>query len=122
MKFEDITEAMASASALVESKLSKGLKKFLKKNLVDKGIQDTLAVADPKLGGVIKSKLGINCVHDSSSVNELMRGIRLQVFCSIPLISITCREKTNFCYSLWLIFRPALSLLSFFRVFILSLI
>lgn len=36
-----------------------GLKKFLKKHAVG----DTLAVLDAKLGGLIKEKLDIACVH-----------------------------------------------------------
>jgi nucleolar protein 58 len=79
MKFEDITEAMAGATALVESKLSKPLKKFLKSTIIDKNLKDKLAIADAKLGSSIKSKLGINCVHDQTAITELMRGIRQQV-------------------------------------------
>ena len=37
-KFEDTTEALASATAMVESKLDGGLKKFLKKYIVKKGL------------------------------------------------------------------------------------
>lgn len=70
---------MSGATAVVESKLSKGLRKFLQKTIVDKEISDKLAVADAKLGGLIKNKLGINCVHDNAAINELMRGIRTQV-------------------------------------------
>jgi nucleolar protein 58 len=54
------------------------LKKFLTKNIVKKELSDKLAVADSKLGGVIKEKLEIKCINDSS-VMELMRGIRLQL-------------------------------------------
>lgn len=57
-KFENTTEALAAATALVDSKLSKGLKKFLKKHAEG----DTLAVLDAKLGSLIKEKLGISCV------------------------------------------------------------
>ena len=70
---------MSGATAVIESKLSKGLRKFLQKTIVDKEITDKLAVADAKLGGLIKNKLGINCVHDNAAINELMRGIRTQV-------------------------------------------
>jgi nucleolar protein 58 len=45
---------------------------------VSKEIQDELGVADAKLGGVIKDKLGISCVADSR-VSELLRGIRSQM-------------------------------------------
>lgn len=37
--------------------------------------KETLGVADAKLGGIIKDKLGIPCVF-SNGVNELMRGLR----------------------------------------------
>ncbi|PSC68085.1 putative nucleolar 5-2 [Micractinium conductrix] len=73
-KFENTTEALSAAASLVDSKLSKGLKKFLKKHAEG----DTLAVLDAKLGNVIKEKLGINCLY-SSGVMELTRGIRAQL-------------------------------------------
>lgn len=76
-KFGNTTEALAAATALVESKMSKDLKSFLKKFIVKKDSGESLAVADPKLGGVIKNKLGIECLHNAS-VNELLRGIRAQ--------------------------------------------
>ena len=50
-KFEDTTEALASATALVEGKMSKSLKKLLKK-VVAKDAHEKLAVADTKLGNV----------------------------------------------------------------------
>ena len=59
-----------------------GLKKFLKKNIVDKEVQDELAVSDAKVGKLIQEKLGINCIADSS-VAELMRGIRSQIDCLV---------------------------------------
>lgn len=58
----------------MDSKLSKGLKKFLKKHAEG----ETLAVVDAKLGNVIKEKLGIPCVY-SSGVLELSRGLRYQL-------------------------------------------
>ena len=73
-KFENTTEALQAAASLVDSKLSKGLKKFLKKHAEG----DTLAVLDAKLGNVIKEKLGINCLF-SSGVMELTRGVRNQL-------------------------------------------
>lgn len=39
----------AQATAAIEGKLSKGLKKFIKKSIVDQEIQDELAVADAKV-------------------------------------------------------------------------
>jgi len=73
-KFENTTDALAAATALVDSKLSKGLKKFLKKNVGE----ETLALADSKLGSIVKDKLGINCVANGS-VLELARGVRSQL-------------------------------------------
>jgi nucleolar protein 58 len=67
-----------SATALVEGKLSAGMKKFLKKSIVSKELQETLAVADAKLGGAIKEKLGIPCVFDESA-QQLTRGLRNQI-------------------------------------------
>jgi len=74
IKFENTVEALAAAAALVDSKLDKKLKKFLKKNCEE----ETLAVADPKLGNLIKEKLDIPCVH-SQGVMELLRGVRQQM-------------------------------------------
>jgi nucleolar protein 58 len=59
---------------LVDSKISKNLKKFLKKNAEG----ETLAVVDAKLGNLIKEKMGIPCIF-SSGVMELTRGIRNQL-------------------------------------------
>lgn len=77
-KFADTTEALAGACAAVEGKLSKGLKNFLKTNIVEAGITEQLAVHDPKIAKCISEKLDIKCISDSS-VNELMRGIRSQI-------------------------------------------
>lgn len=77
-KFVDTAEALQSATALVEGKLSSGMKKFLKKNCVSSEVQETLAVADSKLGNAIKEKLDIQCVWDEG-VMQLMRGLRSQV-------------------------------------------
>uniref|UniRef100_A0A1E1X9V6 Nucleolar protein 58 n=1 Tax=Amblyomma aureolatum TaxID=187763 RepID=A0A1E1X9V6_9ACAR len=76
-KFEDMTQALAAATAAVEGKLSKTLKKVLKK-VVAKEAHESLAVADAKLGNVIKDKFSISCVANSS-IQELMRCIRSQV-------------------------------------------
>eukprot|EP00884_Botryococcus_braunii_P011038 jgi/Botrbrau1/19936/Bobra.0059s0053.1 len=73
-KFENTTDALAAATALVDSKLSSSLKKFLKKNVKN----DNLAVLDAKLGSLIKDKLGITCTY-SAPIQELARGIRNQL-------------------------------------------
>jgi len=76
-KFEDTTEALAAATAAVEGKMSKTLKKMLKK-IASKDMHEELAVADAKLGGLIKDKFDLKCVS-STAVNELLRGIRSQM-------------------------------------------
>ncbi|KAL7018467.1 hypothetical protein ACKWTF_010765 [Chironomus riparius] len=75
-KFKDTTEALSAATAAVEGKLSKTLKKTLKK-LTDEDVQNQLLVADAKLGSAIKEKLSLQCVSNTG-VQELMRCIRSQ--------------------------------------------
>jgi len=75
-KFNDTNEAVAAATAAIEGKMTKSLKKMLKKVVV-KEIQEDLAVSDAKLGSVIKEKLNIN-VLSNNAIQELMRGIRQQ--------------------------------------------
>ncbi|TDH66638.1 uncharacterized protein CCR75_006092 [Bremia lactucae] len=73
--FKDTTEAVAAATEMVDGKMGKTLRKFLKKNVVDAGLKDKLAVSDKALGSLIKEKLSIACVNDTA-INEVMRGIR----------------------------------------------
>lgn len=75
-KFGDTVEALSAATAAIEGKLSKTLKKTLKKLIVDEA-QEELAVADAKLGNAIKEKLELQCVSNTN-VQELMRCIRSQ--------------------------------------------
>ncbi|SPP81558.1 nucleolar protein 58 [Drosophila guanche] len=75
-KFNDTTEALAAATAAVEGKVAKPLKKTLKKLLIDE-VQAPLLVADAKLGTAIKDKLSVQCVYNTG-VQELMRCIRQQ--------------------------------------------
>ncbi|KPI98449.1 PREDICTED: nucleolar protein 58 [Papilio xuthus] len=77
IKFEDTTEALAATTAAIEGKLSKTLKKALKK-YVCKEVQDQLLVGDAKLGSAIKEKFDLQCVSNSN-VQELMRCIRSQM-------------------------------------------
>merc|ERR1711981_289839 len=67
----DTAEALQCATALVESKISKPLKKLLKK--VD--ASEELAVADAKLGQLIKEKYNVQCVFNKRT-EELMRVVR----------------------------------------------
>lgn len=74
-KFENTAKALESSASLLEGKMAKDLKKFLKKSVVE---GEKLAVSDPKLGSHIVKKLGLEVVADSS-VQELFRGIRSQL-------------------------------------------
>ena len=60
-KFGDMTEALSAATAAVEGKMSKSLKKVLKKVFAS-DVQEQLAVADAKLGNVIKVGL-FTCIR-----------------------------------------------------------
>ncbi|KAA3468652.1 putative nucleolar protein 5-2 [Gossypium australe] len=73
-KFENTAEALEAATKLLESKPSKGLRKFLRAHCDG----ETLGVADSKLGNAIKEKLKIDCVHNAY-VMELLRGVRTQL-------------------------------------------
>ncbi|XP_041968245.1 nucleolar protein 58 [Aricia agestis] len=77
IKFEDTTEALAATTAAIEGKVSKTLKKALKKH-VCKEVQDQLLVGDAKLGSAIKEKFDLQCVSNSN-VQELLRCIRSQM-------------------------------------------
>lgn len=52
-KFENTSEALSAATLLIDSKPSKGLRKFLKAHCDG----ETLGIADSKLGNAIKEKL-----------------------------------------------------------------
>ncbi|THU68957.1 hypothetical protein C4D60_Mb08t09300 [Musa balbisiana] len=73
-KFENTSDALSAATLLIDSKPSKGLRKFLRAHCDG----ETLAVADSKLGNAIKEKLKIDCLHNNA-VMELMRGLRNQL-------------------------------------------
>ncbi|KAF8097956.1 hypothetical protein N665_0278s0017 [Sinapis alba] len=73
-KFDNTSEALEAVAKLVEGTPSKGLRKFLKANCEG----ETLAIADSKLGNIIKEKLKIDCVHNNA-VMELLRGVRSQL-------------------------------------------
>ena len=76
-KFKDTKDAMKSVEKLLKGELSKSLKKFLEKNIVQKGIEEALMIADKKLGKTITEKLGIEC-KTGERTNELLRCIRFQ--------------------------------------------
>ncbi|EJU06454.1 Nop domain-containing protein [Dacryopinax primogenitus] len=78
-RFDSTATAVEHLSAAQESKLSKGLKKFLTEEVVNKAKgKETLVVADSKLAGTISKKLGIQVQSGDSSL-DLDRGIREQL-------------------------------------------
>ena len=50
-----------TSGVLTSQSAPAGLKKFLKKNVDAE--TDTLAVLDAKLGGIVKDKMGIQCIN-----------------------------------------------------------
>ncbi|KAL4471492.1 hypothetical protein ABPG74_008385 [Tetrahymena malaccensis] len=75
-KFEDTHDALNATAKLIKGKIPKKLKKFLKKNIISQEIQETLAIADKKLGKSITEKLGIECTNYQA---DLFKGLRLQL-------------------------------------------
>merc|ERR1711981_758200 len=85
----DTAEALQCATALVESTISKPLKKLLKK--VD--ASEELAVADAKLGQLIKEKYNVQCVFNKRT-EELMRVVR-EHLTDLAADAITTDEATG---------------------------
>ena len=75
-KFKSTKEAVDSTVALVQSELSKPLKKFLKKSLPES--IESLAVQDSKLGKIIKENLNVPVIHGEETIG-IMRQIRANI-------------------------------------------
>jgi len=108
-EFADTKAAMEAATELTEGVVGKSLKKFLKKNIVDKGMSDQLAVLDKALGTSVNKKLGIEISVLNDNVKELMRGVRMHMLdlieglneqelksCSLGLAHTLSRFKLKF--------------------------
>lgn len=78
-KFADTKAAMEAATELTEGTMGKGLKKLLKKNIVDPGLGENLAVLDKTLGVSINKKLGIEVAVLNDTVKDIMRGVRMHL-------------------------------------------
>lgn len=81
-RFQSTVEAVEGATAVNDGKLSKGLKKFLTEEILEKGgaagakrASEKLVVSEPKLASAITKKLGIEVVSESGLM-DLYRGIR----------------------------------------------
>ncbi|KAL5111160.1 Nucleolar protein 58 [Taenia crassiceps] len=85
VKFEDTKEALLAAADTIEGKISKKLKKLLKKLYVKEIREDVLAVADKKLSQEIATKMNVSTLADSS-VQNLMRAVRTHMDSLIPAI------------------------------------
>ena len=78
--FSDTADAVTAATSVLEGKVSKSLKSFLKKKLKKAVAGSSLAVADKALGNSIKETLSsssssLNIVNDNKTA-ELFRGLR----------------------------------------------
>jgi len=76
-KFENINEAVAGNLTVENDKVTKNLKRLVKKHIL-KDAEAELAVADAKLGKLLKKEFDLNCVFNTN-VEELMRNIRSQL-------------------------------------------
>lgn len=88
-KFKELSRAVSDTKNLMDSKLGKDLKKFLKKNIVKAQLKDKLAVSDKALGGIIKQKFGINVTY-TEATQEIIRGIKSNIY---ELLVGTCGEE-----------------------------
>ena len=91
-KFKDTKDAMKAIDKLMAGKMSKSLESFLDKNIVQKGIEDELMIADKKLGKTIQEKLGITCKYGEKAA-EVMRCIRFQMQSLIAGLEDTAQYK-----------------------------
>ncbi|CDU19268.1 hypothetical protein YYC_04216 [Plasmodium yoelii 17X] len=78
-KFKKFQNAFDDINKLTESKLGKVLKKFIKKNIVKPKLDETLAICDKTLGGLIKKKYDINIAY-TNSTQEIIRGIKTHLY------------------------------------------
>jgi len=90
--FDNTTEALTAASNVVDSTLSKDLKKFLKENLKDAS-SDKICVQDPKLGGEIKKKFDKFSLVPTDISQEVFRGVRTHMETLVPQISSSTMKQ-----------------------------
>lgn len=86
--FKETKSAVDSLSTLFLGELPKDLKKFLKKNIISKEIEDQMICYDKKVASIIKKNLGIDCVYSENYLN-VFRGIRSQLSSLIESLSET---------------------------------
>lgn len=95
-RFASTADAVEDVSAIQEGKLSKSLKSFLTSSIQEnaKNKAEQLVVVDPKLGGTISKKLGINVISDTS-VLDLYRGIRTHLAALLSAASTSDEGALN---------------------------
>lgn len=77
-KFENMKQALKATTALLEGKVHKSLKSFVEKSVIQKEIEEKIAVSDKKLGTAIKEAFPSLEVVNDATVMELFRCIRFQ--------------------------------------------
>ena len=77
-RFKSTIDALENTTQLVNGELAKPIKKFLKKNYVEKELTADLMVMDAKLGKAIKSTLDIPCVHGDDTM-AYFRAIKMNI-------------------------------------------
>lgn len=78
----------------MKGKIPKSLSKFLSKNVIDKEVQQTIAVADKRLGKALTEQLGLEC-KQNDNIDELMRIIRFNIAGLLNRNQLLIQSKTN---------------------------
>mmetsp|Transcript_75465 Transcript_75465/g.87714 ORF Transcript_75465/g.87714 Transcript_75465/m.87714 type:complete len:423 (+) Transcript_75465:28-1296(+) len=78
LRFKSTADALETTTQVVNGELSKPVKKFLKKNFVEKEVSEELAVLDAKLGRAIKEALEIPCIHGDETM-MLFRALKSNI-------------------------------------------
>ena len=66
-KFKSTADAFKSITKLMKGKVPKSLSKFLEKNIVEREVEETLAIADKKVGKAITEAFGIQCKNNETT-------------------------------------------------------
>ena len=78
----------------MKGKIPKSLSKFISKNVIDKEVQQTIAVADKRLGKALTEQLGLEC-KQNDNIDELMRIIRFNIAGLLNRNIFLIQLKTN---------------------------
>lgn len=76
--FKETKSAVESLTSLFQGEVPKDLSKFLKKNVINKEIQDKLICYDKKVASAIQKALGISCEFSENYIH-VFRGLRQQL-------------------------------------------